>query len=53
MTVEVLIDTNFEAPTEFGPHQEDIETFIENNDQAGLIRVSPSHLNIHHVLLLY
>ncbi|KAG2202761.1 hypothetical protein INT47_004785 [Mucor saturninus] len=46
MTVEVLIDTNFEAPTEFGPHQEDIETFIENNDQAGLIR-SFSHMVDH------
>lgn len=40
MTVEVLVDANFEAPTEVGPHQEEIESYIENNDEAGLIRVN-------------
>lgn len=43
MTVDVLVDDNFELTTEVGPHQKDIEAYIANKDQDGLIRVNKTN----------
>lgn len=42
----VMIDSNFEAPEDFGPHNEEIEEHIEKNDQQALMR-SFSHMIDH------